>query len=148
MLSRAVSPREGELDYLVVELKRPSKKIDDEVITQVKKYAMAVAKDERFHGVKARWKFVAISNSMNDFAKQDANQPNRPSGLVWESEDKAITVWVREWGEVFNTAKAKLNFVNKTLNYEADRESARDYLEKAHAKFLPPPPEEDEETKV
>ena len=141
MLSRATSPREGEMDYLIVELKRPSKKIDDEVITQIKKYAMAVAGDERFHGVPARWKFVAVSNEMNNYAKQDSNQPNRPAGLVWESPDKVISVWVREWAEVINTANAKLNFVNQTLSYEADRESARAYLEKVHSKFLPEPEE-------
>lgn len=136
-LSRAISPRSGEMDYLVVELKRPTKKIDDEVITQIKKYAMAVAGDERFHGVPAKWKFVAISNEMNDFAKQDSNQPNRPRGLVWESEKKNITVWVREWAEVINTAQAKLEFVNTSLNYQANRESSRAFILEKHAKYVP-----------
>lgn len=137
MFNRAISPRDAEMDYLVVELKRPTKKIDAEVITQIKQYAMAVAGDERFHGVPARWKFVAVSNEMNQFAKQDSDQPNRPAGLVWESNDKTISVWVREWAEVINTAKAKLNFVNSTLDFEADRASSRAYLEKVHSKFLP-----------
>lgn len=137
MLSRAITPRSGERDYLVVELKRPSKKIDASVITQVKEYAMAVARDERFHGVPARWKIVAVSNEMNDFARQDSSQEGRPSGQVWSSSDGKITVWVREWAEVINTARARLDFINETLAYEADRESARDYLEKAHSKFIP-----------
>lgn len=137
MLGRAITPHSGERDYLVVELKRPSKKIDDDVITQVKKYAMAVARDERFHGVPATWKFVAISNEMNDFARQDSSQEGRPRGQVWSSPDGKITVWVREWAEVINTARSRLDFINKSLAYEASRESARDYLMKAHAKFIP-----------
>ena len=136
-LSKAVEPRTGEHDYLVVELKRPSKKIDDEVITQIKKYAQAVARDNRFAGVPARWKFVAISTTMNDYAKQDANQPNRPSGLVWESPDNKISVWVREWAEVINTARARLEFMRNQLNYQADRESAIEYLNKTHSKYIP-----------
>lgn len=137
MLGRAVAPRSGETDYLIVELKRPSKKIDSTIITQVKEYAMAVAKDERFHGLPARWKFVAISNEMNDYAKADAAQSDKPPGQVWSSKDGRITVWVREWAEVINTARARLDFVNRHLAYETTRENALDYLHKTHAKFIP-----------
>lgn len=137
MLSRAISPRNGETDYLIVELKRPSKRIDATVITQIKEYAMAVAKDERFHGVPARWKFVVISNEMNDYAKADATQSDKPPGQVWSSKDGQISVWVREWAEVINTARARLDFVNCHLAYETTRENALDYLHKTHAKFIP-----------
>ena len=34
-------------------------------------------------------------------------------------------------------ARAKLQFINKSLNYSATRESARAYLDRAHAKFVP-----------
>jgi len=137
MLSRAIHPRSGENDYLVVELKRPAKKIDAGVITQVKEYAMAVTGDERFHGVPARWKFVAISNELNHFARQDSTQSGKPKGQVWSSTDGLITVWVREWAEVINTARARLDFINKHLAYETTRENALDYLHKTHAKFIP-----------
>jgi hypothetical protein len=120
-----------------VELKRPSKRIDDDVITQVKKYAMAVARDERFHGVPATWRFIAVSNEMNDYAKQDSSQEGRPRGQVWSSPDGKITVWVREWAEVINTARVRLDFINESLDYEANRDSARAYLMRAHAKFIP-----------
>ena len=137
MLSRVIQPRQGQYDYLIVELKRPSKRIDDEVITQAKKYAMAVAGDERFHGIPATWTFVAISNEMNDFARNDASQPNRPIGQVYASPKGNITVWVREWAEVINNARARLQFVNSQLSYEANRDSAKAYLQKTHAKFIP-----------
>jgi len=144
MLSRVITPRSGEMDYLIVELKRPLKKIDDEVITQVKKYAMAVAADERFRGVPAKWTFVAVSNELNDYAKQDSNQTGRPRGQVWASENGEITVWVREWAEIINTARARLDFINENLSYKANRESAKAYLAKAHAKFIPTMDDEDE----
>jgi hypothetical protein len=59
MLSKVTQPRTGEFDYLVVELKLPSRKTDSDVLTQVEKYAMAVAKDPRFHGVQTKWTFIA-----------------------------------------------------------------------------------------
>ena len=145
-LSRTVIPRSGEKDYLVVELKRPTKKIDEDVITQVKKYANAVANDERFHGIPAKWKFVAVSNDMNEFARNDATQPDRPKGQVWISPNGQITAWVREWAEVINTAKARLQFINESLSYEADRDSAKEYLKKTHEKFIPELEEENIET--
>ncbi len=138
MLSKTIQPRTGEFDYLIVELKRPSKKIDAEVLTQVKKYAMAVARDERFHGVPARWKFMAISNDLDDYAKWEAyKQRDRARGLVSDDKEHNITVWVKEWGEVINDARARLQFINSQLSYEADRDSSKDYLRKTHSKFIP-----------
>ncbi len=137
MLHKVVQPRVGEYDYLIIELKRPSKKIDDEVLTQIKKYAAAVAKDERFRDIKTRWTFVAISNDLDDFAKSEANQRNRPRGMVSDTAELNITVWVKSWADVINDARARLHFVNRQLAYEADRDSAKAYLKKTHAKFIP-----------
>ena len=80
MLSKAIQPRTGEYDYLIVALKRPSQKIDSDVITQVKKYATAVVRDQRFHGVNSRWTFIAISNELDDFARRESNQRGRLKG--------------------------------------------------------------------
>jgi hypothetical protein len=137
LLHKVIQPRTGEYDYLIVELKRPSKKIDDEVITQIKKYAVAVAGDERFRDVPTRWNFVAISNDMDQFAKSEANQRNRPRGIVSDNADLNITVWVKTWAEVINDARARLRFVNEQLAYQADNDSAKAYLNKAHAKYIP-----------
>lgn len=137
LLHKAIQPRTGEYDYLIVELKRPSKKIDDEVLTQVKKYAVAVASDERFRDVPTRWYFVAISNDLDAFAKSEANQRNRPKGMVSDNAELNITVWAKSWADVINDARARLHFVNEQLAYQADHDSAKAYLKKAHAKFIP-----------
>lgn len=137
MLQKVVQPRTGQYDYLIVELKRPSQKINDEVLTQIKKYAIAVASDERFAGVPATWTFVAISNGMDTYAKREANQRGRPKGQVFDDAELNITVWVKEWAEVINDARSRLRFVNEQLSYEADRDSAKAYLQQTHAKFIP-----------
>jgi hypothetical protein len=137
MLHKVVQPRLGEYDYLIVELKRPSKKIDAEVLNQIEKYAIAVAIDERFHGIKTTWTFIAISNELDDYAKRKANQRGVPKGRVFDDAELNITVWVKEWAEVINDARARLSLINEFLTYEADRDSAKSYLQKAHSKFLP-----------
>ncbi len=137
MLSKTVRPRSGQYDYLIVELKRPSKKIDSEVLTQIEKYAIAVAGDERFRGVPAKWTFVAISNDLDDYAKMKASQRGYPKGCVFENAEGNVTVWARPWADVINDARSKLDFVNEQLSYEANKDSAKEYLRKTHAKFIP-----------
>lgn len=137
MLSKVSQVRENEFDYLVVELKRPSQKIDDSVITQIKKYAFAVSKDERFSDVPARWTFLAISNEMDDYAMREARQKDKPQGMIHDDSERNITVWVKTWSEVISTARSKLQFINKHLSYMADRDSSRAYLEDAYSEFLP-----------
>lgn len=139
LLSKVNQPRDGEFDYLVIELKRPTKKIDSDVISQVKKYAMAVASDERFKGEPAKWTFIAVSNDMDDYAYLDATQRDKPKGMVWDHPTLNITVWVKTWAEIIGMARAKLNFINDKLEYKADEESAMEYLEETHSKFIPRP---------
>jgi hypothetical protein len=44
MLSRVVpQPKSEEREHLVIELKRPAKKIDSDVASQIESYAFAVA---------------------------------------------------------------------------------------------------------
>lgn len=137
MLHKAVQPRTGEFDYLIVELKRPRQKINSDVLTQIEKYAIAVANDERFHGVRVKWNFLAISNEIDEYAKRKARQRNKPEGLVFEDGELNITVWVKSWAEVIRDARAKLLFINQQLQYEANHESAKAYLQEAHSKFIP-----------
>ncbi|RYH71166.1 MAG: ATP-binding protein [Alcaligenaceae bacterium] len=140
LLSKTIRPRSGEYDYLVVELKRPSKRIDSDVLSQVEKYASAVAGDERFRGVPARWTFIAISNDLDDFAKMKINQRGYPKGCVFQNSEGNITVWAKSWADVINDARSKLDFVNEHLSYEADKESSKAYLRKAHEKYIPEVP--------
>lgn len=137
MLHKATQPRDGEFDYLVVELKRPSQLINSDVLSQVERYATAVAGDERFRAVPARWSFMAISNDFDELARKKANQRDRPAGLVYNDAEQNITVWAKTWSEVINDARTRLRFVNKHLAYEANRESSKQYLQKTHAKFIP-----------
>ena len=55
MLSRATRRhRADDIEHLVVELKAPKVNIGADEITQAKRYAIAVSRDERFHSVNRR----------------------------------------------------------------------------------------------
>lgn len=137
IFSRTIQPRHDERDHLVVELKRPSQPINSEILTQVESYALAVAEDPRFPKTKTRWRFIVVSNDIDTHAKKKANQRDKAPGQVYDDADQNITVWAFQWTDIIANARARLQFINDSLSYEADRASSREYLSKAHAKFIP-----------
>lgn len=137
MLARAIQPTQGTHEYLVVELKRPSQKINSEVLTQIESYAIAVAKDERFHQQRTKWTFWVVANEMDEHAQLKTRQKNRPEGLVFDHDALNITVWAKSWSEILNDARARLSFFSQQLHYQADSNSELEYLRKAHSKYIP-----------
>lgn len=137
MFAKARQPYEGFTEYLVVELKRPSQKIDYDVIGQVEKYALAVSADERFDHANSKWTFIAVSNSMDEYASKRARQRGWPRGKTLDEADNNVEVWVMTWSEVIHAARSKLSFFSQQLKYEATRESSTEYLEQKHQEFLP-----------
>ena len=137
MFAKCRQPYEGFTEYLVVELKRPSQKINYDVIGQVEKYALSVSGDERFDHAKSKWTFIAVSNSMDEYAERRANQRGWPKGKTLDDAELNVEVWVMTWAEVLNAARAKLSFFSKQLNLEASRDDATCYLEKTHREFIP-----------
>jgi hypothetical protein len=138
MLSRLV-PQPGAVkrEHLVVELKRPSQKIDDGVLGQIKEYAFAVAADERFRDTDTRWRFIAVSNEISTGVRRQASQRNREFGLIHDDESQSITVWVFTWGQLLERARGRLEFFRKELNYNANQDSAQTHLKKLYSKYLP-----------
>lgn len=137
MFAKSRQPFEGFTEYLVVELKRPSQKIDYDVIGQVEKYALAVSSDERFDHTNSKWTFIAVSNSMDGYATKRARQRGWPKGKTLDDAEANVEVWVMTWSEVIHAAKSKLSFFSQQLKYEATRGTSTDYLEQKHQEFLP-----------
>jgi hypothetical protein len=138
MLARRVPQADARRrEHLIVELKRPSQKIDDQVLLQVKNYARAVAADERFHETGTRWVFWALSNKMSPSAEREANQAGRSAGLAYADGETAVEVWARTWGQVLEDCRVRLELYARELEYEADEASAMDYLHRTHEKYLP-----------
>ncbi|QNN47577.1 hypothetical protein H9L17_05410 [Thermomonas brevis] len=137
MLARSIQPTQDTREYLVVELKRASEKINPEFLAQIESYAIAVAKDNRFHQSRTKWTFMIVANDMDEYARLKARQKNRPDGLVFDSDELNITVWAKTWSEILSDARARLNFFSQQLDYQADSDSELEYLKRAHSKYIP-----------
>ena len=123
-------------EHLVVELKRPNAKIDTEVTAQIEKYAFAVAEDERFRAVPAKWVFWAVSNDMDKVVARKVVQRDRARGILFQDDEQRITIWVKTWSEVINDCKARLQFFEEKLNYTPDRDSSLEHLKTTYQKYL------------
>ena len=131
---RVPSARADELDYLVIELKKPSVKIGQDEIGQLKSYAFAVQNDERFRSLKVRWEFWAISDDLDDYGKQEATSSDRPFGMLDRKHN--FQIWVKTWSQILNECKARLQLFQKELNYSADRDDSLKVLQRTYAKIL------------
>lgn len=130
------------LHNLVIELKRPTEKISPKVIQEVRDYAFAIAKDERFAGTPARWTFWALSNQMTEQAQEQASQRNMPPGVVFQSEPKTgrpfeYTIIVKSWAEVLDQAAQRLEFFKTQLAYSPSFSQGRDFLSASYSDFIP-----------
>jgi len=134
-------PMEGR-HHLVIELKRPSQKINTEVLSQTESYAFAIARDARFQGVNTAWTFWALSNEMTDEARFKTEQSDRPKGMVYQmkndpNKNYAITVWAKTWSEVIEQCTGRLKFFQERLNYNASQSTGRKHLQDTYPKFIP-----------
>lgn len=142
MISRAAKPmRAGEIEHLVIELKRPKVDIDVPEIQQAFGYASAVANDDRFSVGHAEWEFWIVSAGMSAAAKALANQAGKPPGLYYESgsTNPKVRVWARTWAEIIQDAKVRLQFYKEKLNLEVDSEVAVRRLKRTYAKYFDEP---------
>ena len=115
MLSRTLRRhRANELEHLIVELKRPKVKIGDEEITQVEKYAISVANDERFRSVDGvKWTFWAVSDDVDDYGIYRMGE----SGVI--SSKANIAVGIKTWGQIIDENKARLQFFQEKLEHQS-----------------------------
>lgn len=138
MLSaRIPTATDDDRRHLVVELKRPSQPLNEDVLGQIRKYAKAVALDSRFKHSKVEWDFIAISNDFTRDAELEARIAGKPRGLIMELDDPIrIRVWAKTWGQVIQEAEGRLTFYKRRLGYQASDEQALAYLRTIDAAYL------------
>ncbi|OPY85487.1 MAG: DNA mismatch repair protein [Syntrophorhabdus sp. PtaU1.Bin153] len=135
MFSRAIRRhRANEVTHLIVELKAPRVKIDRKEITQTEEYAISVMKDERFRSVNTTWVFWAISDDYGEYAEHRMKNSTGNNGKIYEAEN--VSIWVKTWAQVLEENRARLQFFQERLEYEADKGSSLRHLQDHYARFL------------
>jgi hypothetical protein len=127
---------------LVIELKRPTQRVTPKVLAEVRDYAFAIAQDERFQGLPARWTFWALSNEISEQAQQEATVMNLPPGVVYQSgivsgKNFEYTIIAKTWAQVLDQASQRLEFFRKHLSYSPSFSQGREFLNAVYRKYIP-----------
>lgn len=115
--------RHGKVtENVVVELKRPSVKLGDEEISQVKKYMRVIRSDARFNAGNVKWTFYLIGNEYdksNFIEGELESHAHFGEEHLIHSQDKGLTkIYVLKWSEVFDDYAKRHNFLMERLNLE------------------------------
>lgn len=123
--------RPNTVSHLVVELKAPSVKLDRDEISQIEGYAASVMADERFASVDVQWQFWAISDDLGPVGKFRVGQGD---GEIMRQDH--ISIHLKTWGQIIDENRARLQFYQEKLEYQADKGSSLKYLQRHYAKHL------------
>lgn len=135
LLAREVATyAQTKRDYLVVELKRPSQRIDLKVKAQIESYGLAVANDERFDKKNTYWTFLAVSNEMTPEAARTINQQDKPYGFF--HIDSNIKIGLATWSEILGGSRIRLEAFRTKLNYTATRDHGIAQLHSKYKQYL------------
>lgn len=121
-------------EHLVIELKRPSKKLGKDEIAQIEEYAFKVADDERFDKKKTRWTFLLLGNSLDTFAENKCNVKDRQFGHIYAGD---VNIHVKPWASIIEDAKWRYEFFRQKLEYQVTTADGLAYLRRKHAERLP-----------
>ena len=122
-------------EFLVVELKRPSQKVDLDVKAQIESYALAVVEDERFDINNTQWTFIAVSNELSSQAERTVNQPQLPRGYFHVADH--FRVGLMTWAEILLQCRTRLELFRAKLGYTATTDDGVALLKERYAKYLP-----------
>lgn len=135
VLGRRLETRENHFEHLVVELKRPGHNLTDEDVSQLRSYASAITNDERFNQPNSSFEFWLVGNETKPAVDEQREQEHLPFGVVQNS--KKYRLIVRTWAEVLGDAEHRLKFVQRSLQYESDRDSGLAAMRVRYAEYLP-----------
>ena len=135
VFGRQLETKANHYAHLVVELKRPSHKLNDEDVAQIRSYASAITNDDRFDQPNASWEFWLVGNETNRAVDESRDQEGQPYGLVQNS--KRYKIIVKTWAEIFGDAKHRMKFVQDSLQYESDRDSGLAHMRDRYSRYLP-----------
>lgn len=136
MLAREI-PAYGKnkKEYLIVELKRPSQKINLKIKAQIEEYALALVRDEQIDAKNTTWTFLAVSNEISEDAAATLKQTNKPTGFFLETD--SCKVGLASWSEIIRASRTRLELFKESLGKGVDTASGLKLLNAKYQKYIP-----------
>ncbi|MDE0613409.1 MAG: ATP-binding protein [bacterium] len=138
MFGRSLEHSQNLREHLVVEIKRPGRKLTRGELNQIEDYAQAVAADSQFDTETTHWEFLLVGSEIDGYVANRLSQADDGRGPVFEISERNARVWVREWGAVLAEAEHRMKFVQKQLSYDPTSGDAIKYLTDNYPEHVPP----------
>lgn len=113
-------------ENLVVELKRPSVKLGEIEVSQIKTYMKVITSDVRFNASSnCIWKFFLIGNEYDnsEYIEGELNN-SRPWGkedlIYYKNGNTGVKyeIYVKKWSDIFAEFEMRYNFLMKKLDFK------------------------------
>lgn len=127
------------LENVVVELKRPSIKLGEKELSQVKTYMRLIYQEPRFNSTNAKWTFILVGN---DFDRSGCIEGEMNSNVGWGKKDlvfhvdnvtQRYEIYVKKWSSVFDDFEIRHKFLLDKLEMKRKVLSAKyKYKEDLH----------------
>lgn len=108
--------------HVVIELKRPSIKLGDAELEQIKRYKNVISNESQFHDENSVWDFVLIGNEISSStvtaanlrSDLESNKIHGETGLVQKTGNYRIIV--KTWKQILNEFELRYNEISNRLN--------------------------------
>ncbi|MBF0242520.1 MAG: type I restriction enzyme HsdR N-terminal domain-containing protein, partial [Desulfamplus sp.] len=115
-------------EVMVVELKRPSCKINQKELNQLDRYKFNLEKNAKF-SKEIYFKLILISSDFSDFAASKIGTQDKSNPFLYDiTKDKKIELYVYKWSELIHSNKRRLSYLSNILKTK-DRD-IKDVFEK------------------
>lgn len=133
LLQRTRVGTNNQKERLVVELKRPSVRLGEPGLAQVRRYARKLAGHA---GVgPSRWTFWLIGADVQDEISGELEQEDREWGHV--TKHAKYDIHVTTWGRLIDECEGRYHFYRDQLQYNATQEEAVQRVRARHRELLP-----------
>lgn len=108
--------------HIVIELKRPSIKLGDKELQQIKKYKNVISNEPQFQDENSLWDFVLVGNEISESntvaadlrSELETNKMHGEPGLVQKTGNYRIIV--KTWKQILNEFELRYNDISNRLS--------------------------------
>lgn len=119
------------VENIIIELKRPSVKLGELELSQIKTYMRVIVDAPQFNSTKAMWTFILVGNQLDGSGSiKNEYETNKHWGkkdlvLKVTQNQQEYEIYVRTWSTIFDEFELRHDFLLKRLKFKREKLCAK-----------------------
>ena len=119
------------VENIIIELKRPSVKLGELELSQIKTYMRTIYQEPQFCSASAKWTFILVGNELDNSGsietEYDSNKTWGKRDLVLhvDKNSQRYEIFVKTWSTIFDDFEIRHDFLLRRLNFRRQELSAQ-----------------------